>query len=187
MMRAVNTPMSEDRAAIVRDFHARRAELRPVQRRGLGLLLVGTALLTFFGGPAMVRALGLGSVGWVRPMLLVGSALLLLLGFVLSQTRFLPYDPEALVAAAVTALAGATGEPATRRGHAVTLLCLALDEDGPTARAGYDAARVARALGVGLNEVRAIERVLVDEAALGAVFTSLDPVAFEAQRADAAR
>jgi len=146
-----------ERLAIVEEWKRQQAAWKPKQGYATGCLMMLAAAALYPTLPGVIK--------FISPALLV-------LGFVVMQSRQLPGDPREIADKAATLLASGGGEPAARRTAAVSLLFHAWDQRGPTMSAGYDHAAIRDKLGAGLGHLQSVEQVLKDELKLAPVFTT---------------
>ncbi len=154
-----------ERRAIMDEWRRQSAAPLPADHRQVGCVLAilgATGLVAF---PVLMRNLPVTVPAGVRNAALVAASVVIVAGLMRHVLGGMQRSTaiHAQVQSAVTALTSGTADAAARRAAAVTLLLRAHDSTGPATHAQYDAAAMAARLGAGLEEVRAVERVLALE------------------------
>lgn len=164
-----------ERLALIAEWKRQATEPLPPNLSQVGCLAMLVAVVLFIAIPPLTRALKLTLPPIVSAALVVVTVALLLGGLVMSQFggtrgRQKVWN-QSEAALAWLATHGAGGEPDGRRRAAVTVLLRAYHSDGPTTSAMLDVEAARTRLGAALPYVMDVERALIEELKIYAVFT----------------
>ena len=164
-----------ERQKIAAEWKRLEDEPPPTERRAIGCMTAVVAVVLAFGGPHVLRWLGIElhpglkvALGAVLGLSILGGAFV---GLVLVSGRYAHAYRQADAAVAWLAEHGAGGDPEEKRRQAVTVLFHAFCSDGPSTTHTIDFENARARLGDALPYVITVERALRTDLKIYPVFT----------------